>query len=138
MTTPDSQLQDRYGDLAKAADELLDAVNEGGPDDAGHTAVLEKIASKAPKFLVHVGRLDAHREDDDTSVITAESPAGNDIVRLCDDESPKLVALLEQEKAARIMVALVALGISARLNGLSKWKPPASASPDAAKLAKTD
>ena len=131
MTNPVSQLEERYGDLAEAVDELLDAVSEAGPNADEHERVLEELADAHPKFIVHLMRLAALRKNDDTSEITANSPAGKAVVKVTEDQGDKVVAALQKQKANRMLAALVAVGVSARLNGLTKWTPPA----DAAKVA---
>ena len=124
MTEPTSQMQERHGDLAAAVDELLDAVAEAGPNEDAHEAVLLRIVEQEPGFFLHLARLGAYRKDDDTSPVTADSAAGKLVVKVCDDQGPSVIDLLEDQHADRLHAALVNLGISARLNGLTKWKPP--------------
>jgi hypothetical protein len=124
--TETSQLNERHGDLAAAVDELLDAVAEAGPNEDEHEAVLLRIAEQEPAFFVHVSRLAAHRKNDDASAITADSAAGKAVVKVCDDQGASVVDLLQDQHADRLLAALVNLGISARLNGLTKWEPPAA------------
>src|SRR4051812_21156352 len=133
MTNPTSQLEKRYGDLSDAVDELLDAVSEAGPGSDEHERVLEAVADKHPKFVVHLMRLAALRQNDDTSPITADSPAGKAVVKLTEDQGDKVVATLQKEKANRVLASLVALGVSARLNGLTQWQPSPAAIEAAAK-----
>lgn len=127
MSEPTSQLEERYGDLAVAADELRDAVAEAGPNDEEQERVLEVLADKHPQFLSHLVRLISLRASDDASEITAASASGKIVVKLVGDQTDKVVATLQKEKANRMLAALVALGVSARLNGLTKWTPPADA-----------
>jgi hypothetical protein len=124
--TETSQMQERHGDLAAAVDELLDAVAEAGPNEDEHEAVLLRIVEQEPSFFLHVARLGAYRKDDDTSPISAESSAGKLVVKLVDDQTDSVIDLLQDQHADRLHAALVNLGISSRLAGLTKWEPPAA------------
>ena len=129
MTTQDEQLRERH-QLPEALDKLRDAVSEAGPNEDEHERVLQTVVEEYPTFGVLLLRLLALRAQDDVGEVTPDSPVGQLVVKLVNQQTGDVVSHLQDEGANVLLESLVGLGVASRLAGLTKWHAPETVDED--------